>query len=315
MIRKLIRETNISINNIIYPLFVVEGKNIKHEVKSMPGIYRLSIDNVLKELEKIQDLGIPGVILFGTPDNKDEMASGAYNNKGIVQKTIKIAKKNFPEIILIADTCLCAYTTHGHCGIIKNCKIENDISVDILVKSALSFADAGADIIAPSDMMDGRVLKIRNALDEKGFLDTIIMSYSIKYSSSFYSPFREALDSAPVFGDRKTYQMDICNKYEALKEAELDINEGADIIMVKPALAYLDIINFLKDHFCVPIAAYNVSGEYSMVKAAAKSGYIDEKSAIFEILTAIKRAGADIIITYFAIQFASMIKNNEYSWD
>ncbi|MHB1347292.1 MAG: porphobilinogen synthase [Candidatus Humimicrobiaceae bacterium] len=309
-IRRLVRETKLSVDDLIYPLFVVEGKNIKKEIKSMPGVYSMSLDNLLKELEKVQKANIPAVILFGTINNKDETGSESYNDNGVIQKTLRQVKKSFPDILFIADTCLCSYTSHGHCGIVKNGKIENDASADVLVKSALSFASAGADIIAPSDMMDGRVLAIRRALDDNGFSDKIIMSYSAKFSSSFYGPFREAANSKPAFGDRKTYQMDYCNINEAILEIELDIAEGADIVMIKPALAYLDVISKVKSRINIPLAVYNVSGEYSMIKAAAQNGWIDEKPVVIEILTALKRAGADIIITYFAPQLAVWLKDN-----
>ncbi|MDF2523145.1 MAG: hemB [Clostridiales bacterium] len=304
-IRKLVRETSLSVEDLIYPLFVVEGEGIKNEIPSMPGVFHLSIDNFLKELEEVQKLGIPGVLLFGLPDHKDEVGSQAYDPNGIIQKALRAAKKNFPQLLLIADVCLCEYTSHGHCGLIHEGKILNDPSVDLIAKAALSYAQAGADIIAPSDMMDGRIGAIRKVLDENGFSDKIIMAYSAKYSSSFYGPFREAAHSAPAFGDRKTYQMDYSNINESIREVELDIAEGADIVMVKPALSYLDVIREVNNRFNVPVAAYNVSGEYSMIKAAAQNGWIDEKGAVLESLTAMKRAGAKIIITYFAKQAAS----------
>lgn len=306
--RRLTKETKITVDDLIYPMFVVEGKDIKNEIASMPGVYHFSIDNLLKELDEVTKLRIPGVILFGVPDMKDEMGSGAYDFSGIVQRALREAKKLFPELLLIADVCLCEYTSHGHCGMALDGKIINDSSVELLVKSAISFAKAGADIIAPSDMMDGRVGAIRKALDENGFSDKAIMAYSAKYSSAFYGPFRDAANSAPSFGDRKTYQMDCANAREAIREVELDIEEGADIVMVKPALAYLDIISEVKRRFNLPVAAYNVSGEYSMIKAAAKNGWIDEKKAVLESITSIKRAGADIILTYFAKDLAKWFK-------
>ncbi len=308
-IRRLVRETSISFDDLIYPMFIVEGIRVKNEIPSMPGIFHMSIDVYLKELEEVSRLGIPGVLLFGIPSSKDELGSLAYSPEGVVQRAIKEGKKHFPNLLFIADVCLCEYTTNGHCGITSSDgQILNDESVEALVRSALSFAEAGADIIAPSDMMDGRVGAIRKALDENNYLDKIIMAYSVKYASSFYSPFRDAAKSKPMFGDRKSYQMDYCNKIESFREVELDISEGADIIMVKPALAYLDIISEIKNRYPVPIAAYNVSGEYSMIKAAASNGWIDEKSAVLELVTAIKRAGAKLIITYFAKQLADWIR-------
>lgn len=302
--RRLVRETSISVDDFIYPLFVVEGKDIEHEISSMPGVFHYSTDKLLFELDNIQKLGIPGVILFGVPSEKDELGSGAYSENGIVQKTLREAKKRFPELVFTADVCLCEYTSHGHCGIIKDDKIDNDATLELLSKAALSLAKAGADIIAPSDMMDGRVGAIREMLDGSGFKDKAIMAYSVKYASSFYGPFREAAGSTPAFGDRKSYQMDYSGRKEAMKEIELDISEGADIIMIKPALAYLDIIMEASSRFNYPMAAFNVSGEYCMIKAAAQKGWIDERGAVLESLTAIKRAGADIIISYFAKNFA-----------
>jgi porphobilinogen synthase len=306
--RRLVRETKVTVDDLIYPMFVVEGKGIKKEIASMPGVYHFSIDEFIKELEEVQKLNIPGVLLFGVPENKDETGSGAYADDGIVQLAIQAAKERYPELLLVADVCLCEYTSHGHCGIVENGKILNDCSVELIVKAAVSYARSGADIIAPSDMMDGRIGAIRKALDEKGFIDKAIMSYSAKYSSAFYGPFREAAHSTPSFGDRKTYQMDFANKREAVREVELDIEEGADIVMVKPALAYLDILSEIKTRFNLPVAAYNVSGEYSMIKAAAKNSWIDEKKAVMESVTSIKRAGADIIITYFAKDIALWLK-------
>jgi porphobilinogen synthase len=310
-IRRLVRETTIAVEDLIYPLFIVEGNGIKKEISSMPGVFHLSIDMFLIELFEVQKLGIPGVLLFGVPDCKDEVGSQAYDSKGIIQRALRAAKKEFPELLLIADVCLCEYTSHGHCGLIEDGKILNDCSVELLARSAVSYAEAGADIIAPSDMMDGRISAIRTALDEKGFTDKTIMSYSAKYSSSFYGPFRDAAHSKPSFGDRKTYQMDYSNAKEALREVELDIAEGADIVMVKPALAYLDIISEVSKRVNVPVAAYNVSGEYSMIKAAANNGWIDERGAVMESITAIKRAGAKIIITYFAKQIATWLKEEQ----
>ncbi len=307
-LRKLIRETTIDKEDFIYPMFVVEGTGIEREISSMPGIYHYSVDRLLFQLEKVQQTGIPGVLLFGIPDEKDEVGTGAFCSEGIVQKALRAAKQRFPGLVLSADLCLCEYTSHGHCGIIKDSKIDNDLTLEILSKAAVSLADAGADIIAPSDMMDGRVGAIRKALDNSSFSDKAIMAYSAKYASAFYGPFRDAAGSAPAFGDRKTYQMDYHGRKEAMKEIELDIDEGADIIMVKPALAYLDIIHEAASRFDYPLAAYNVSGEYCMIKAAAQNGWIDERNAALESLTAIKRAGADIIISYFAMDAAKWLK-------
>jgi porphobilinogen synthase len=307
-IRKLVRETHVSVDDLIYPLFVVEGSRVKNEIPSMPGVYHLSIDYLMKELEEVQKAGIPGVLLFGIPDEKDDIGSQAYNYNGIVQRALREAKKRFPDLLLIADVCLCEYTSHGHCGVVHDKKIMNDSSVELIVKSALSYAEAGADIIAPSDMMDGRVRAIRKALDEINYKYKSIMSYSAKYASSFYGPFREAAQSTPAFGDRKTYQMDYANIKEALRNVELDIEEGADIVMIKPALAYLDVVREVSNRVNVPVAVYNVSGEYSMIKAAAQNGWIDEKATVLESVTAMKRAGADIIITYYAKQLASWLK-------
>lgn len=307
--RRLVRETSVSVDDFIYPLFVVEGKGIKSEIPSMPGVYHFSIDLILKELEEIRDLRIPGVLLFGVPHTKDEKGLGAYNPDGIIQRALREIKKEFPEILAAADVCLCEYTSHGHCGLIHNGDVENDSTVELIAKTALSYAEAGADIIAPSDMMDGRIGAVRKILDENGFSNKTIMSYSAKYASAFYGPFRDAASSKPSFGDRKTYQMDYANVDEALREVENDILEGADIIMVKPALSYLDVISRVSTMFDMPVAAYNVSGEYSMIKAASQNGWIDEKSAVLETLTSIKRAGAKIIITYFAKQAATWINS------
>ncbi len=285
-------------------MFLIEGKSRSEEIESMPGIFRHSIDNALKEIELVANLGIKSVLLFGIPQKKDDMATGAYSKKGIVQKAVKEIKKHFPDLVVITDLCLCEYTDHGHCGVIHDGYVDNDETLELLSLTALSHAEAGADIIAPSDMMDGRVAKIREVLDDNEFHNKIIMSYSAKYASAFYGPFRDAAQSAPQFGDRKSYQMNPPNIREALREIEQDIEEGADIIMVKPALSYLDVISAVREEFNHPLAAYNVSGEYSMVKAASKMGWIDENKVINEMLTSIKRAGADLIITYFAKQVA-----------
>ncbi len=308
-IRDLVRETAINIDQLIYPIFVCEGEDVKNPIPSMPEIYQLSIDNAIKEAKEAYELGIKSVILFGIPNKKDDVGSQAYDENGIIANAIDSIKSAIPDLIVVADACLCEYTSHGHCGIVdKNGQILNDPTLELLKKEAYVYAKMGADIIAPSGMMDGMVKAIRESLDENNFSDVAIMSYSAKYSSSFYGPFRDAAQSAPAFGDRKTYQMDFRNAKEAIKEVLLDIEEGADIVMVKPALAYLDVIKTIKDEFpYIPLAAYNVSGEYSMVKAAANLGWIDEKAAMLEIITAIKRAGADIIITYFAKEMAKIL--------
>ena len=306
-IRRMVRETTLSPDDFIYPLFVMHGKGVKKEISSMPGNYQQSIDNIVKDCEEVKDLGIPSVLLFGIPEHKDEVGSEAYSDEGIVQHAIKAIKNKFPELVVITDVCLCEYTSHGHCGLIKNGVVQNDATLELLAREALSHAKAGADMVAPSDMMDGRVGAIRETLDSDGFYDIPIMSYAAKYASSFYGPFREAAESTPQFGDRRSYQMDAPNSREALREVALDIDEGADIVMVKPALAYLDIIYQVKQQFNLPVAAYNVSGEYSMIKAAAKLGWIDGERAMMESLIAIKRAGADIILTYFAKEAAALL--------
>ena len=306
-IRDMFRETSLSVSDLIYPLFVVEGDNVKKAISSMPEQFQLSVDNVLRECDELQKLGVNSVILFGIPNEKDEVGSGAYDDNGVIQRALRAIKKEFPELVAITDVCLCEYTSHGHCGVIENGDVQNDKTLELLVSEALSHARAGADIIAPSDMMDGRIGAIRTALDASGFADTPIMAYSAKYSSAFYGPFREAAESTPQFGDRKTYQMDLGNSDEAMREIALDIQEGADIVMVKPALSYLDVIRRAKDTFNMPMAAYNVSGEYSMVKAAALQGWLDGEKVMMEILTSIKRAGADVIITYFAKEAARVL--------
>lgn len=299
-LRALVRENRVEIGDLVYPLFVVEGSGIKQEIASMPGIFHFSVDQLPQEIEEIAKLAIPVVILFGIPEHKDEMGSAAYHPEGVIQQAIRAIKQSVPQLLVVTDVCLCEYTSHGHCGIIVNGYVDNDQTLPLLAKTALSHAEAGADIVAPSDMMDGRVKAIREALDEKGLQHIPILSYAAKYASAFYGPFREAAESAPQFGDRRAYQMDPPNVREALREVEQDINEGADIIMIKPALAYLDVIRRVRDTFNYPLAAYNVSGEYAMVKAAAQRGWLDEKQIVMEILTAIKRAGADIILTYHA---------------
>ena len=306
-IRSLVRETHIERSMLVYPIFVEEGENIKTPVESMPGIYRYSPDRLDELLSEADKAGIAGVLVFGIPKHKDSLASSAYDENGVTQQAIRKIKKNNPGLLVIADVCLCEYTDHGHCGLVRDGMILNDETLPLLAKTAVSFARAGADIIAPSDMMDGRVAAIRSALDSEGYINTPIMSYSAKFASGYYSPFRDAAGSAPCFGDRRSYQMDPANVREALREIEDDISEGADIVMVKPALAYLDVLSRARERFDVPIAAYNVSGEYSMVKAAALSGWIDEKRIVLENLTAIKRAGADIIITYHALDAAKWL--------
>lgn len=307
-IRRLVRETNLSVNDLIYPLFVCPGNKVKNEIKSMPGNYQMSIDNIVDECSRVRGMGIPGIILFGIPEKKDEYGTEAYSDNGIIQRTLKAIKNKITDLIIITDVCLCEYTSHGHCGMIKNNDVDNDASIDLLAKEALSHAKAGSDMVAPSDMMDGRICKIREILDANSYKDLPIMAYSAKYASSFYGPFRDAADSAPQFGDRKSYQMDPPNTDEALREAELDITEGADIVMVKPALSYLDIIHRVKTEFNIPVAAYNVSGEYACIKAAEQKGWIDGERVMMEVLYSIKRAGADIIITYFAKEAAKLLK-------
>lgn len=306
-LRSMVRETRISKSDLIYPIFVVEGENIKNPVESMPNVYQYSLDRMDEILNEVEKSGISGILIFGVPKHKDEYATEAYNDNGITQQAVRYIKKNYPSLIIIADVCLCEYTSHGHCGVVCGEKILNDETLPLLSKMAVSLAKAGADIIAPSDMMDGRVSAIRNALDENGFIDTPILSYSAKFASAYYSPFRDAAESAPEFGDRKTYQMDYANGREALREIADDISEGADMVMVKPALAYLDIIKSAREKFDLPLVAYNVSGEYAMVKAAAQNGWIDEKKIVSENMIAIKRAGADIIITYHALDVAKWI--------
>jgi len=306
--RALIQETHLSPSQLIYPLFIVPGENKREEITSMPGVFRVSVDQLKKEAGECMELGVNGVILFGLPEKKDAMGSGAHKKDGIIQTAIRELKRNEPELLVITDVCLCEYTDHGHCGCIINKEVDNDATLEILAKTALSHAKAGADMVAPSDMMDGRVAEIRAELDENNFESIPIMSYSVKYASAFYGPFREAADCAPQFGDRRSYQMDPANSREALREATLDVDEGADILMVKPAVAYLDIITKLRDEFDLPIAAYHVSGEYAMIQAAAARGWIDGVRVMEETLLSIKRAGADIIITYFAKDMAKILK-------
>jgi len=303
----MVRETTVSPDDFIYPLFVTAGKGVRKEISSMPGCYQESIDYLVKNAKEVHSLGIPSVIFFGIPESKDELGTGAYAEDGIVQQAIKAVKDAVPELYVITDVCLCEYTSHGHCGVIENSDVENDKTLRLLCLEAVSHAKAGADMVAPSDMMDGRVGAIRAALDQEGFTGTPVMAYAAKYASAFYGPFREAAESTPQFGDRRSYQMDPANRREALKEVAMDVAEGADIVMVKPALSYLDIISDIKNTFNLPVAAYNVSGEYSLVKAAAQLGWIDEERAMMEILTSIRRAGADIILTYFAKEAAKIL--------
>lgn len=313
-LRNMVRETQLTVNDFIYPIFVTYGQNIKEEIPSMPGVYHLSLDQLQLEIDAVVASGVQSILLFGVPEHKDAVGSSAYEPDGIVQQAIRSVKSRAPQLVVVADTCLCQFTDHGHCGCILHnqstgaAEVDNDASLELLVKTAVSQAQAGADIIAPSNMMDGFVSAIRDGLDEAGFEMIPIMSYSVKYASAYYGPFREAAHSTPQFGDRKTYQMDPANGREALREAESDVIEGADMLMVKPALAYLDILRQLKDHFDLPVVAYNVSAEYSMVKAAALNGWIDEKAIVLETLTGMKRAGADLIITYHALDAARWLK-------
>ena len=306
--RSIVRETQLTVDDLIYPLFVIEGNNIRNEVSSMPGVFQLSLDHLRAEVKELKELGIQAIMLFGIPKEKDAEGTGAYAENGIVQEATKVIKEAFPEILVIADTCLCEYTSHGHCGIIRGQDVDNDASLPLLAETAVSQAKAGADIIAPSNMMDGFVAAIRQALDEAGFKHIPIMSYAVKYASAFYGPFRDAADSTPEFGDRKTYQMDPANRREAMREAQSDIEEGADFIIVKPALSYLDIVRDVKNTVDLPVVAYNVSGEYSMVKAAAINGWVDEQAIVMEKLTSMKRAGADLILTYFAKDVAGWLQ-------
>lgn len=310
-IRRMVRENHIRVEDLIYPMFVMPGEKKKVEISSMPGVYNFSLDEFVIALQEVVKLGIPAILLFGIPESKDSVGSGAYDEHGIVQEAVRLAKKHFPELYVITDVCLCEYTDHGHCGIVNNGEILNDPTLDLLAKTALSHARAGADMVAPSDMMDGRVASIRELLDKEGFSHIPIMAYSAKFSSAFYGPFREAAGSAPQFGDRRTYQMDPPNGNEAMLETALDIDEGADLIIVKPALSYGDIIYRTKERFGLPVAAYNVSGEYSMVKAAAANGWIDEKRIVTEALVGMKRAGADLLITYHALDVARWLSGEE----
>ena len=309
-LRDMVRNVTLNIDELIYPLFIEEGENIKEEIQSMPNQYRFSLDRLDEELKELKELGIKALLLFGIPKEKDPVGSGAYDENGIVQKAIRHIKKNFPEFLIVTDVCMCEYTSHGHCGILNGCDVINDVTIKYIARIALSHAKAGADIVAPSDMMDGRIQAIREILDENGFTNLPIMAYSVKYASNYYGPFRDAADSAPSFGDRKTYQMDFRNSKEYYREVEADIEEGADFIMVKPALAYLDVIQAIRD-ISLPLVAYNVSGEYSMVKAAAQNGWINEKGIVMENMYALKRAGVNLIITYHAKDIAQWVKDGD----
>lgn len=307
-IRRMVRETNLSVDDLVYPLFVRPGENIRREIPSMPGQVQLSVDQAVELSKEAYDLGVPAIILFGIPESKDPVGSEAYADDGIVQRALRAIKKEVPGLYLITDVCLCEYTDHGHCGVIEHNDVANDPTLELLAKEALSHVEAGADMVAPSDMMDGRIGFIRNALDDNGYENTPVMAYAAKYASNFYGPFRDAAESPPQFGDRRSYQMDPPNSLEALREVELDVMEGADIVMVKPALPYLDIIRLVKDRYEMPTAAYNVSGEYAMIKAAEANGWIDGTKVMLETLTSIKRAGADLILTYFAMDAARQLQ-------
>lgn len=307
-LRRLVREHQLTVNDLVQPLFVVPGANIRREISSLPGQYHLSVDEAAKEAKRIVALGVPAVILFGIPSHKDDLGSGAYDDNGEVQQAVRAIKQAAPELLVIADVCLCEYTSHGHCGVIEHEEVANDKTLKLLAQTALSHARAGADIVAPSDMMDGRVKAIRETLDENGFTHIPILSYAVKYASAYYGPFRTAVNSAPQFGDRRGYQMDPANALEALREAELDVEEGADMIMVKPGIAYLDIVAMVKQNFNCPIAVYQVSGEYAMIEAASEKGWIDRKRIVLESLTSFKRAGADFILTYYASEVAAWMR-------
>ena len=307
-VRALVREARLAPENLILPLFACPGEGVRREVSSMPGVFNLSVDQIARESAAAFEAGVPAVILFGLPESKDETATGAYAERGVVQEAIRAVRREVPDMVVIADTCLCEYTSHGHCGVIRGEEVLNDESLELIARTAVSQAEAGADIVAPSAMMDGQVGAIREALDEAGLEHVAIMSYAVKYASAFYGPFREAADSAPAFGDRRAYQMDAANAREAMREAELDVMEGADFLMVKPAVAYLDILRQVRDRFDLPLAAYHVSGEYAMIKAAARLGWIDEKRAMLETLTSIRRAGADVILTYYAVEAARELR-------
>ncbi len=306
-LRELVRETDLEARHLVQPLFVVSGESVREEVPSMPGIERFSISELVAEAAELQAIGVGAVILFGIPASKDEAGTGAYDAEGVVQLAVRALKEAHPELVVITDVCLCEYTSHGHCGVVRDGEVDNDVTVELLAKTAISQADAGADVVAPSDMMDGRIGAIRSQLDEEGHSNVAMIAYSAKYASAFYGPFREAAESTPQFGDRRGYQMDAANALEAVREAELDLAEGADVVMVKPAMPYLDVIRRVKEQTGAPVAAYQVSGEYSMLKAAAQNGWIDERAAVLESLTAIRRAGADLVLTYYAKQAAGWL--------
>jgi len=308
LIRKMVRETALRTDDLVYPLFVLHGRGVREPIASMPGQFRLSVDELLKECKDAASMGIPAVLLFGIPREKDPRGSEAYAEDGIIQQAVRAVKETIPDLLVISDVCLCEYTSHGHCGIVEDGRIRNDPTLELIARTALSHVEAGADVVAPSDMMDGRVATIRETLDESGYQETPIMAYSVKYASAFYGPFRDAAGSTPQFGDRRSYQMDPANGMEAMREVALDVDEGADIVMVKPALAYLDIISRVKAEFGLPVAAYSVSGEYAMIRAAGQFGWLDEERVMVEALTGIRRAGADIIITYFAKDLARLIE-------
>jgi porphobilinogen synthase len=308
LLRSMVRETTLRVDDFVYPLFVLHGRGVREPITSMPGQYRFSIDELLKECKDAASMGIPAVLLFGVPRDKDPRGTEAYAEDGIIQQAVRAVKDTIPDLLVITDVCLCEYTSHGHCGVVEDGRVKNDPTLELIARTAVSHAEAGADVVAPSDMMDGRVAAIREGLDEAGFPETPIMAYSAKYASAFYDPFREAADSTPQFGDRRSYQMDPANAVEAMREVALDVDEGADIVMVKPALPYLDIISRVKGEFGLPVAAYSVSGEYAMLKAAGQLGWLDEDRAMLEALTGIRRAGADIIITYFAKDAARLIE-------
>jgi porphobilinogen synthase len=308
----MVRETRLGVENLILPLFAVHGRGVREPVASMPGVARLSLDELLKEAKDAASMGIPAVLLFGVPQSKDPRGSEAYAEEGIVQQVARAVKETIPDLLVITDVCLCQYTSHGHCGIVEDGRVKNDASVELLARVALSHVESGADVVAPSDMMDGRIGAIREALDETGYTETPIMAYSAKYASAFYGPFREAAESAPQFGDRRSYQMDPANAAEAMREVGLDVDEGADIVMIKPALPYLDVIARARQEFGLPLAAYSVSGEYAMIKAAARMGWLDEERCMLEALTAIRRAGADLVITYFAREAARLLERQRF---
>ncbi len=308
LLRKMVRETQLRVDDFVYPLFAVHGRGVREPIASMPGQFRLSVDELLRECKDAASIGIPAVLLFGLPADKDPRGSEAYAEDGIIQQAVRAVKETIPDLLVVTDVCLCEYTSHGHCGVVEEGRVRNDPTLDLLARTAVSHVEAGADMVAPSDMMDGRVAAIREALDENGSPETPIMAYSAKYASAFYGPFREAADSTPQFGDRRSYQMDPANSVEAMREVALDVDEGADIVMVKPALPYLDIIAKVKSEFGLPVAAYSVSGEYAMLRAAGQLGWLDEEAAMMEALTGIRRAGADIIITYFAKEAARILE-------